>query len=48
MENPDLCEKIENSMNKDACYMELASKLNDQSLCNKIKDSALKTMCEEE
>lgn len=48
MENPDLCEKIENSMNKDACYMELASKLNDKSLCNKIKDSMIKNMCEEE
>jgi hypothetical protein len=48
MENPDLCEKIENSMNKDTCYMELASKLNDKSLCNKIKDSMIKNMCEEE
>lgn len=46
--NPDYCEKIEASINRDACYMWLAEDMENYKLCDKISNDIIKTSCMQE
>ncbi|MDD5289615.1 MAG: lipoprotein [Patescibacteria group bacterium] len=39
------CEEINNSKQRDNCYSQVASQLKDRSICKKIKDDHIKTVC---
>lgn len=43
--NPTLCEKIQTSEDKDACYFELTRNTGDKTYCDNIIDDTIETMC---
>ncbi len=43
--NPSYCDNIENDSMKDTCYIGLSKSTKDQTLCEKIKNPAIKTRC---
>jgi len=43
--NPSLCEKITDSTNRDWCYIDMVSIMEDSSLCEKVVDPDFKESC---
>lgn len=47
MKKPEYCEKIEDSLIKDTCYVNLAGEMEDTSLCENISNGLMKLGCED-
>lgn len=47
MKKPEYCEKIEDALIKDTCYVNLAGEMEDTSLCKNISNNLMKLGCED-